>query len=74
MDGRGLVARIRFASRRRQPERLRLVEVPVLRMIVVRCSTGMPEQRPLIETAMCLGPVSKRIFLTITHRTGMRSP
>ncbi len=74
VEGRGLFALLRLALRRKQPKRLTLVEVPVLRMIVVRNSTGMPEERPLIETVMRLGPVSKRILLTVTHRTGMRFP
>ncbi len=31
----------------------------------------MPEQRPLIETDIVLGPVRKRIRLTVTSRAGM---
>src|SRR3954462_3128706 len=65
VEGRGLVARLQLALRRKHSGRLTQVEVPVLRMVVVRNSGGMPEQRPLIETTLQLGPISKRILLTV---------
>src|SRR5262249_35809378 len=45
-DGQGLVAELRLALHPRHPERLTRVSAPVRRMIVVRNSSGMPEQRP----------------------------
>jgi hypothetical protein len=71
VDGKGLVARLQLALHRKHPERLTVVEAPVQRMIVVKNSAGMPEQRPLLEALIRLGPVSKRIALTATNRSGM---
>jgi hypothetical protein len=34
-------------------------------------SGGHPEVRPVIETEMVLGPVRKKILLTLTNRSGM---
>jgi hypothetical protein len=70
----GLVARLRLALYRKRPDRIAEVEVPVLRMVVVSNSSGLREQRPLIETALRLGPVTKRVRLTVTNRAGMRFP
>jgi hypothetical protein len=70
--GRGLVAVLRLALSRRHPRRLTVVTTPVRRMIVVSNSGGAREQRPLIETTLQLGPVRKRIALTVTNRAGMR--
>src|SRR5262245_15603565 len=72
-DG-NLIAHLRLAPFRKRPERVVQVDVPVTRMIVVKNSSGMPEQRPLIEVLMHLGPVSKRIPMTITNRASMRFP
>jgi hypothetical protein len=71
VDGR-LVARLRLPASRKHPERLAVIEAPVLRTVVVRNSGGMSELRPLLETTIRLGPVLKRIRLTVTNRTGMR--
>ena len=70
----GLVARLRLAVYRRYPDRVAEVAVPVLGMVVVSNSAGLREQRPLIETALRLGPVCKRVLLTVTNRAGMRFP
>ena len=67
----GLVADLRLALSRKHPERVTIVSVPVLETVVVRSSTGMLEQRPLIETAIRLGPVTKRIQVTVTNRSCM---
>jgi hypothetical protein len=72
VPGRGQVARLRLALSRKHPERVRVVEVPVLRTVVVRNSGGVPEVRPLLETTLRLGPVTKRIRLTVTNRSPMR--
>ncbi len=71
-DGVGLCVRLRLVLRRGRLGEPHVVEVPVLRMVVVRNSGGMHEQRPLIETDIRLGPVRKRVRLTVTNRAGMR--
>jgi hypothetical protein len=71
-DSAGLCIRLRLALRHGHLGELLQVEAPVLRMVVVRNSSGMQEQRPLIEADVALGPVRKRIRLTVTNRAGMR--
>lgn len=66
----GLVAELRLGLS--GAERLLRVRTPVLRMVVVRNSSGLREQRPLIETVIRLGPIRKRVRLTVTNRAGMR--
>jgi hypothetical protein len=69
----GLVlAELHLALFRRRPERIVVVDAPVLGMVVVANSAGMCEERPLIETTLRLGNVVKRIRLTVTSRHGMR--
>jgi hypothetical protein len=63
-----IVALLRLALRRRA----QLLELPVVRMVVVCNSGGYREQRPVVETLVCLGPVSKRVLLTVTNRSCMR--
>jgi hypothetical protein len=70
----GLIARMQLALNRRRPERLVTVETPVLRLVVVTSSDGVREERPVIETAVRLGPIEKRIRLTVTDRSGMLFP
>lgn len=70
----GLVAELRLALNRKHPERVRTVITPVLRMVVVSNSNGMREQRPLIEATIRVGPVTKRIHLTVTSRASMLFP
>jgi hypothetical protein len=72
--GQGLVAELRLALHRRRPDRVTIVQTPVLEMVVVSNSSGMREQRPLIETTIRLGPITKRVRLTVTNRSGMRFP
>ena len=72
-DGRsGMMATLRLALDPRDPSRIQEIATPVLQMVVVRNSTGMREQRPLVETTLRLGPVTKRVRLTITNRANMR--
>jgi hypothetical protein len=72
-EGDGLVtARLCLALNRRHPERVTHVEAPVLRTVLVRNTSGTVEQRPVVEALVRLGPVVKRIRLTITNRSGMR--
>jgi hypothetical protein len=73
-DGQGLVAELRLALNRRRPDALTVVHTPVLQMVVVSNSSGIREQRPLVETTLRLGPVTKRVRMTVTNRSGMRFP
>jgi hypothetical protein len=41
-------------------------------MVVVRNSGGIEEQRPVIDVLLELGPVARRIRLTVTNRAAMR--
>jgi hypothetical protein len=70
----GLVVELRLALNRKRPEKVAVVQVPVLALVVVRNTGGFPEQRPLIETTMRLGPVCKRVRLTVANRCWMRFP
>src|SRR5262249_52760903 len=70
-DG-GLVAALRLSLDSRRPEQSVSVVVPVLRMLRVRNTGGQCEERPLIEATLRLGPVTKRILLTVTRRASMR--
>jgi len=67
----GLVADLRLALSRKYPERVTVVSAPVLKTVVVSSSTGMREQRPVIETVLRLGPVTKCVHVTITNRSRM---
>ena len=71
-SGDGLTATLRLSLDPRRPEVVSELTVPVLQMIVVCNSSGMREQRPLVETTLRLGPVTKSVRLTITNRSGMR--
>jgi hypothetical protein len=68
----GPTATLRIALDRRHPEQVLEIVVPVLHMVLVRNSTGMCERRPLVETTIRLGLVTKRVRLTITNRAAMR--
>jgi hypothetical protein len=74
VEGSHLVADLYLSVRRRQPQRVRVVRALVLRMVVVRNSSGFSEQRPLIETTVRLGSIIKRVQFTVTNRAGMRFP
>lgn len=67
-----LVAELGLSLHRRRPDEVLTVRVPVLRLVKVRNSGGACEERPLIETTLRLGPVTKRILLTVTRRASMR--
>lgn len=64
-------ALVTLAPDRRDAARLVNARVRVLREILVTDSGGHRELRPLIETELVLGPVRKRILLTLTDRSGM---
>lgn len=56
---------------RRDPGRTVTARARMLRSVKVTDSGGGAEVRPVIETELVLGPVRKRILLTLTDRTGM---
>jgi hypothetical protein len=68
----GPVARVHVQVGCKSSRGLREVEAPVVRMVRVRSSSGKQEVRPLIEAVVRLGPVTRRIRLTLTDRSGMR--
>jgi hypothetical protein len=61
----------RYWSQRRQPGRVATAQALMLRQVTVTDSGGHREIRPLIATELVLGPVRKRILLTLTDRSGM---
>jgi hypothetical protein len=69
-DGTELVE-LTISPGRRRPEWRVTTRARVLRRIRVTDSGGHPEVRPVIETEMVLGPVRKRILVTLTNRSGM---
>jgi hypothetical protein len=70
LDGTSWAELVLSPDRRRPEERI-TARARVLREVWVRDSGGHPELRPLIETAMTLGPVRKIIRMTLTNRSGM---
>ena len=70
-DG-GMMATLLLALDRRHPGRFTRIHTPVLRTVVVSNTGGTREERPVVETAVRLGPVQKRIRITITNRSSMR--
>jgi hypothetical protein len=72
VDGQGLVAEVRLALDRKNRHKTKVIQCPVLEMVAVRNSSGLYEQRPVVETSLRLGPVLKRVRLTLTNRCGMR--
>ena len=66
--GGDLMATLFLALDGRHPGRFTRIHTPVLRTVIVRNTSGMREERPVVETAVCLGPIHKRIRITITNR------
>lgn len=69
-DGTGEIEFVVPLSRR-QPARTVTARARMLRHVRVTDSSGGSEVRPVIETELALGPVRKRILLTLTDRAGM---
>lgn len=65
------IAEVEIGVDRRRPERRVTARVALLGRLQVKDSGGHPELRPWIETEIVLGPVRKRIRLTLTDRSGM---
>jgi hypothetical protein len=70
--GGDLMATLYLALDARHPGRFTRIHTPVLRTVTVRNTSGTREERPLVETAVRLGPIHKRIRITITNRAKMR--
>ena len=70
----GTVAVLRLAPYRRNPDRQTVVRAAVLDTVVVCDSGGHRQARPLIETTVRLGPVTKVVRLTVTDRSTMLFP
>lgn len=62
---------IALAPDRRRPERMITVRVRQLARIRVTDSGGHPDIRPVIETDLVLGPVRKRVRVTLADRSTM---
>jgi hypothetical protein len=71
-DGGVWVAELRLALHRKDRTRLKVVRAPVLETVFVRNSSGGREKRPVVETTVRLGPVVKRVGVTLTNRARMR--
>lgn len=67
-DGTEMVELVVSPDRRRPDLQVR-ARARVLKRMRVVDSGGHPEVRPVIETEMVLGPVRKRILLTLTDRS-----
>jgi hypothetical protein len=70
----GRVVELTITFDRKRPELQTNIRAPVLGQAVVCNSSGMKEQRPVIETTVRLGPVTKLVRFTIANRTRMRFP
>jgi hypothetical protein len=68
----GPMVDLQLALDPRHLERVRVVRTPLLGWVVVSNSGGQRECRPLVETAVRLGPVAKRVRLTVANRAGLR--
>jgi predicted deacylase len=58
----------------RLPGRSQHTRVRVVENVVVRDSGGHDERRPVIETRLTLGPLTRRVRLTLTNRGEMEFP
>lgn len=65
------IAEVEIGLDRRRPERRVTARVALLGRLRVKDSGGHGELRPYLETEIVLGPVRKRIRLTLTNRSGM---
>jgi hypothetical protein len=74
LPGQGRMADLVMALDRKAPDRQTRLRAAVLGMVVVRNSAGKKELRPIVETRVRLGPLTKLIRLTVTNRCQMRFP
>jgi hypothetical protein len=69
---RGTSVRLVISLSRHRPEHVLRIEEPVVKLVRVRNSFGDETFRPLIEPVVRLGPVTRRVRLTVTDRSKMR--
>ncbi len=74
LPGDGRVVDLVLAPDRKTPDRQVRLRAAVLGTVVVCNSAGQRELRPIVETRIRLGPVTKIIRLTVTNRAQMRFP
>jgi hypothetical protein len=74
LPGEGRVADLVLALDRKAPDRHVRIRTPVIGTVVVRNSAGQRELRPIVETRVRLGTLTKTIRLTVTNRAHMRFP
>jgi hypothetical protein len=74
LPGAGRFVDVVLALDRRAPANQVKLRVPVLATIRVRNSAGQCELRPVIETRVRLGPLTKVVRFTVTNRAQMRFP
>ena len=65
------IAEVEIGTDRRRPERKVTARVKLLGRLRVTDSGGHPAVRPFFETELVLGPVRKRVRVTLTDRSGM---
>jgi hypothetical protein len=70
----GRVVELTITFDRKRPDRQTSIRAPLLGQAVVCNSSGMKEQRPVIETTVRLGPVTKPVRFTVANRSRMRFP
>jgi hypothetical protein len=70
----GPMVRLELLRHRKRPQEIQVVLAPVVGTVSVRNSSGQRESRPLIEPLVRIGPVTRRIRLTVTNRQPMRCP
>jgi len=74
--GRRPILEIWVSGRARGTRALKMIKVraAVREYVVVRDTSGRTERRPVIETAVQIGPFKKRILVTLTNRGDMLFP
>ena len=74
--GRRPILEIWVSGRARGTRALKMMKVraAVREYVVVRDTSGRTERRPVIETAVHIGPFKKRILVTLTNRGDMLFP
>lgn len=72
-NGGKVLARIRVPVGKGDSEKTTEVMAPVVRMTNVTSTCGGRERRPVVEATVRLGPVRKRINVTLTDRSAMRN-
>lgn len=68
----GMEVELHLVPKGRRRDQVRIVRTPLVRMTTVRSSSGSVERRPVIEPLVRLGPITRRIRLTVTDRSRMK--